>query len=623
MVSSKIKLFFTCLVFLLLFTESSLAIEPTTVALVNTYPNAYHNLGYPSARASFYDGSKFWVFFSNYTGGGISWSGQSLYSYSIDGISWSQPAILKESSTTHYYMSVWFENFTTNKTVYVSMSQFTTAADLRFRRGNITGTTIEWEPEVSIPVTNYVRGTFVTLNSSNYPWIGFCMYDGSKYRPWVVSANDIAGSAWSSPVLISDEDCMYPEGPTLLPLSNGKMYMIWYNSSGQSYRGAFFNGTLWKDLTTIDSATLPPSETGQYAVNVNDVIFLAFTGSDGVLYLRNWTEAQGWGERIVIDRNTDNSPQVTIGSDENGDLHVFWNRTNIIYYKKYSSATGWSLTSTPFGTSFSDPRRLRSAQAATNSVISLVWLENTSTAPFPVRHAYIDELLPQWSLNSTNATLAGTAIEHRLKWDDNVGLSYAIFSFDNCTGSFQNITGMSLSGNSAWSNFTVVINSTVGCQIRWCVYANDTSGNWNGTSCENPFTYTTSSLSSTLKLNTTKVWWNDSILASGYMTRNGQPANGTLNLFINNQVYCSNVEIINGNWDCTFYAPLEIKTYTVSINYTDDLGNPGSNTTTLTVSPFYGKAPTRGFVSILEQYVMVQDLNGKIKRVKLSLAVWR
>jgi hypothetical protein len=107
------------------------------------------------------------------------------------------------------------------------------------------------------------------------------------------------------------------------------------------------------------------------------------------------------------------------------------------------------------------------------------------------------------------------------------------------------------------------------------------------------------------------------------MTRNGQPANGTLNLLINNQVYCSNVQIINGNWNCTFYAPLEIKTYTVTINYTDDLGNPGSNSTTLTVSPFYGKAPTRGFISILEQYVMIQDLNGKIKRVKLSLAVWR
>jgi uncharacterized membrane protein len=262
----------------------------------------------------------------------------------------------------------------------------------------------------------------------------------------------------------------------------------------------------------------------------------------------------------------------------------------------------------------------------------LIFNFTSSLAPNPAENdtqpAYIrittiaDTQPPTYSLSSTNSTTAGTAVSHNLFWQDNVGLSYAIFSFDNCTGSFQNITGMSLSGTSAWSNFTVVINSTVGCTIRWCVYANDTSGNWN-TSCSSPFTYITSSVSSTLQLNATKVWWNDSVLASGYMTRNNQPANGTLNLFISSQAYCSNVQVINGIWNCTFYAPVEIKNHTIAINYTDDLGNSGSNTTTLSVSPFYGKAPTRGFISILEQYVMIQDLNGKIKRIKLSLAVWR
>jgi hypothetical protein len=100
----------------------------------------------------------------------------------------------------------------------------------------------------------------------------------------------------------------------------------------------------------------------------------------------------------------------------------------------------------------------------------------------------IDITPPTYSLNSTNSTLAGAAVSHNLYWQDDVGLSYAIFSLDNCTGSLQNITGMSLSGASAWSNFTVVINSTIGCTIRWCVYANDTSNNWNS-SCSNPFIY--------------------------------------------------------------------------------------------------------------------------------------
>jgi hypothetical protein len=126
---------------------------------------------------------------------------------------------------------------------------------------------------------------------------------------------------------------------------------------------------------------------------------------------------------------------------------------------------------------------------------------STGTVTFTVNEASefvqfptpVDTTPPTYSLNSTNSTLAGTPVEHSLYWQDNFGLSYAIFSFDNCTGSLQNITGMSLSGTSAWSNFTVGINSTVGCTIRWCAYANDTSNNWNGTSCLQPFSYTTTS----------------------------------------------------------------------------------------------------------------------------------
>jgi uncharacterized membrane protein len=105
---------------------------------------------------------------------------------------------------------------------------------------------------------------------------------------------------------------------------------------------------------------------------------------------------------------------------------------------------------------------------------------------------------PTYSLNSTNSTLARTAVSHNLFWQNSDGLSYAIFSFDNCTGSLKNITGMSLSGTSAWSNFTVVINSTVGCTIRWCVYANNTYNIWNGTSCQNPFSYLTTNALPTL-----------------------------------------------------------------------------------------------------------------------------
>ncbi len=89
-----------------------------------------------------------------------------------------------------------------------------------------------------------------------------------------------------------------------------------------------------------------------------------------------------------------------------------------------------------------------------------------------------------------------------------------------------------------WSNVTKTVNSMVGANISWCVYANDTSNNWNGTSCSNPFTYTTTdgtpptySLNST---NTTLVGaptlfslnWTDNVNLSGYIF---QFCNGTWN----------------------------------------------------------------------------------------------
>ena len=54
-----------------------------------------------------------------------------------------------------------------------------------------------------------------------------------------------------------------------------------------------------------------------------------------------------------------------------------------------------------------------------------------------------------------------------------------------------NSSWVEMTGTGNWSNITKIINETEGTTIKWCVYANDTSDNWNSTSCQNPFTYIT------------------------------------------------------------------------------------------------------------------------------------
>ena len=99
---------------------------------------------------------------------------------------------------------------------------------------------------------------------------------------------------------------------------------------------------------------------------------------------------------------------------------------------------------------------------------------------------WMDIIPPTYSLNSTNSTLAGKLIEFRLKWNDNLNLSGFIFSFDNCTGYFVNDTWQAFTSSmcpdpykECWTNVTKLVNSTIGCTIRWKVYANDSADNWN------------------------------------------------------------------------------------------------------------------------------------------------
>ena len=107
---------------------------------------------------------------------------------------------------------------------------------------------------------------------------------------------------------------------------------------------------------------------------------------------------------------------------------------------------------------------------------------------------------PTYFSQSTSSTLAGSAVEFRLKLTSNTGLSGYIFSIDNCVGSFVNGTFTSINGTGNWSNVTQTINSTVGCIVRWKVYSNDTTNKW---SISDTYSFTTTTTEQTTTTTTT------------------------------------------------------------------------------------------------------------------------
>jgi len=223
---------------------------------------------------------------------------------------------------------------------------------------------------------------------------------------------------------------------------------------------------------------------------------------------------------------------------------------------------------------------------------------------------------PTYSLNSTNSTLAGTPVEFRLRWTDNVGLSGYIFSFDNGTGNFANDSWVQFTGT--WSNVTKTISSTVGATIRWKVYANDTSDNWNAS---DTYSFVTTAAIVFINLTSYKVWWNDSVTAYGRaVDQSGSPvANENVNLTISN-IRCNNVTDSSGYWSCSFNAPLELGTYTVNAR----IGSIFINTTSLIVQVKYGETPIgkRDRV-VYEQPMLIQEPSGRIRIAWARIMVWR
>lgn len=94
-----------------------------------------------------------------------------------------------------------------------------------------------------------------------------------------------------------------------------------------------------------------------------------------------------------------------------------------------------------------------------------------------------DETAPTYSDVGTNTTLAGAVCLFYTKWTDETGLATTggfIFGTNN-TGSWDNETWTAFSSNPDWSNKTKTLNTTLHVRIEWCIWANDTSNNWNNT----------------------------------------------------------------------------------------------------------------------------------------------
>ncbi len=334
-------------------------------------------------RKTFYDGNKFWVFYNDINSQTIN------YSYSYDGTSWTSSGFIPRFDNTL------FDVYRFGNTVAVGFSN--TSKKYFFINGTISGTSITWSSINTITSNiNWALQAMSITRSTTGVWFAGVDWDSDGTTAWKWSVfNSTDGITWVSTYNSSATGSGYQDTTRVLPTSNGGIMFV--------YNTYYSSNIFWANYSTQTGWTSQQSQNfdfkiSQYkfegislTVDSSDTVHVLYLNSSNNLYYRRYNGS--WSDATQIDTGlTQRRASPTISVDSRKNLYAFWNKTNIIYYKKYDVNSGWdSSASTPFGTSFNSPFAITSESNA-NDKISVVWTEGynlTTGFGTSVNHSYI------------------------------------------------------------------------------------------------------------------------------------------------------------------------------------------------------------------------------------------
>ena len=290
-------------------------------------------------RKTFYAEGRFWVFYSDGT--------NMAYQTSSDGSSWNSSIPIRPSVTGSCF-SVWFNGVYLH---YVYSSK-TESSPILYRRGNpnsdgtITWSTAE-QTAVSGASSTFYLEVFVSVDSDNYPWIGYESWANLDFYPFVTKSSLNNGS-WSTasgfPYQLSTVEGS--NAVSVIPLTSNKMY-ITYPRSSNSACGKLWNGTDFESEETIISQISGANLHSAVAIN-DDVYVVAINDTNYDIVFNKRTYGSGWGaESLVQETNYGSAPSLS----KNSSLLVCsWAGSptaHHIYYKEYNiSSTTWDTDPT-------------------------------------------------------------------------------------------------------------------------------------------------------------------------------------------------------------------------------------------------------------------------------------
>jgi hypothetical protein len=142
--------------------------------------------------------------------------------------------------------------------------------------------------------------------------------------------------------------------------SNGLLGV--YNDEGVI---EYSTSAAWTTVTTLDSTAKNVEQFGSAVSDADNVVHLVYVDSDSTVKYASYSGGS-WSSAVTVASATSTSPTIALGSGH--DLHVLYLKSNIVYYARFSSFSGWGSATTPFGTSFATPNHLTVSANVTNGM---------------------------------------------------------------------------------------------------------------------------------------------------------------------------------------------------------------------------------------------------------------
>ena len=259
---------------------------------------------------------------------------------------------------------------------------------------------------------------------------------------------------------------------------------------------------------------------------------------------------------LVVDFNS----QIAYWTEYNSNTRIHFFNASINSLAQVGLFT-WNMGGSEYDArvSIGPEKMIMLAGASTSPYINLYSIKSdpqfASNTTFGAE-SFIDSIAPQWSNQLINNMGNGSLANFSVNWADNIQLSQYIVSYDGGSGIFVNDSPVSFTGQNNQSLFTKTLNSTIGANIRWRVWAFDNSSNGNVTATQ-----------SFITTDTTIPQWFD---ASANTTKNGQPVFFTAT-WINFDLANYTFEYDNGNGTLLnvstqqFDGVLNYSTYTTTL----------------------------------------------------------